>query len=282
MDNVKVADDYKDRLFRMIFNDKEKLLELYNAMNRSDYKDASELQVVTLENAIYLSMKNDVAYVLHDELFLYEQQSTKNANMPLRCLFYASDTYSVLVKDKNIYGTKMLPLPSPTFVVFYNGKQKMDEEGELRLSDAFVKKQEIPNLEVIVKVKNINMGNSRELFEKCRPMRDYMIFVDKVRRYSQEQTIRECMEEDVMADFLKRNRAEVVKMCLYEYDEERQREFDREEGREEGRDAERIEVARRMLKSHKLSYVEVAEIVGLTVEEAKALDTDEAVIDTKG
>ena len=210
-------------------------------MNGSDYKDASELQVVTLENAIYLSMKNDVAYVLHDELFLYEQQSTKNANMPLRCLFYASDTYSVLVKDKNIYGTKMLPPSSPTFVVFYNGKQKMDEEGELRLSDAFVKKQENPNLEVIVKVKNINMGNSRELFEKCRPMRDYMIFVDKVRRYSQEQTledaveqtIRECMEEDVMADFLKRNRAEVVKMCLYEYDEEKQREFDREEGKQE-------------------------------------------------
>ena len=218
MSNVKAAKDYKDRLFRMIFNDKEKLLELYNAMNGSDYKDASELQVVTLENAIYLSMKNDVAYVLHDELFLFEQQSTKNANMPLRCLFYARDTNSVLVKDKNIYGTKMLPLPSPTFVVFYNGKQKMDEEGELRLSDAFVKKQEIPNLEVIVKVKNINMGNSRELFEKCRPMRDYMIFVDKVRRYSQEQpledaverTIRECMEEDVMADFLKRNRAEGI------------------------------------------------------------------------
>ena len=245
--NGNVAKDYKDRLFRMIFNDREKLLELYNAMNGSDYKDASELQVVTLENAIYLSMKNDVAYVLHDKLFLYEQRSTKNANMPLRCLFYASDTYSVLVKDKNIYGTKMLPLPSPTFVVFYNGKQKMDEEGELRLSDAFVKKQENPNLEVIVKVKNINMGNSRELFEKCRPMRDYMIFVDKVRRYSQEQTledaveqtIRECMEEDVMADFLKRNRAEVVKMCLYEYDEEKQREFDREEGREEGREEER-------------------------------------------
>lgn len=77
MSNVKAAKDYKDRLFRMIFNDKEKLLELYNAMNGSDYKDASELQVVTLENAIYLSMKNDVAYVLHDELFLFEQQSTK-------------------------------------------------------------------------------------------------------------------------------------------------------------------------------------------------------------
>ena len=278
MDNVKVADDYKDRLFRMIFNDKEKLLELYNAMNRSDYTDASELQVVTLENAIYLSMKNDVAYVLHDELFLYEQQSTKNANMPLRCLFYASDTYSILVKDKNLYGTKMLPLPSPTFVVFYNGKQKMDEEGELRLSDAFVKKQEIPNLEVIVKVKNINMGNSRELFEKCRPMRDYMIFVDKVRRYSQEQpledaverTIRECMEEDVMADFLKRNRAEVVKMCLYEYDEERQREFDREEGREEGRQELLEEQIRANVKKG-YSKEMIADFLGVDLETTESV-----------
>ena len=278
MSNVKTAKDYKDRLFRMIFNDKEKLLELYNAMNGSDYKDASELQVVTLENAIYLSMKNDVAYVLHDELFLYEQQSTKNANMPLRCLFYASDTYSVLVKDKNIYGSKMLPLPSPTFVVFYNGKQKMDEEWELRLSDAFVKKQENPNLEVIVKVKNINLGNSRELFEKCRPMRDYMIFVDKVRRYSQEQTledavertIRECMEEDVMTDFLRRNKAEVVKMCLYEYDEEKQREFDREEGKEEGRQ-ELLEERIRTNVKKGYSKEMIADFLGVDLETIEAV-----------
>ncbi len=136
-----------------------------------------------------------------------------------------------------------------------------------------MKKQENPNLEVIVKVKNINLGNSRKLFDKCRPMRDYMIFVDKVRRYSQEQTledavertIRECMEEDVMADFLKRNRAEVVKMCLYEYDEERQREFDREEGK--------MELLEELIRSHKLSYEEVAEFAKMTLEEVKALDT---------
>ena len=143
----------------------------------------------------------------------------------------------------------------------------------MRLSDAFVKKQENPNLEVIVKVKNINLGNSRKLFDKCRPMRDYMIFVDKVRRYSQEQTLEdavertiwECIEEDVMANFLKRNRAEVVKMCLYEYDEERQREFDREEGK--------MELLEELIRSHKLSYEEVAEFAKMTVEEVKALDT---------
>ena len=259
-----VAKDYKDRLFRMIFNDREKLLELYNAMNDTDYTDASELQIVTLENAIYMSMMYDVAYVLHDELFLYEQQSTKNANMPLRCLCYVSDSYSALVRDKNIYGTKLLRLPSPTFVVFYNGKQKMEEEGELRLSDAFIKKQGIPNLELIVKVKNINMGNSQELFEKCRPMRDYMIFVGKVRKYSKEkpleeaveQTIRECMEEDVMADFLEKNRAEVMKMCIYEYDEEKQREFDREEGREEERQNTLREKARADEAFRKIAILE--------------------------
>ena len=100
-----------------------------------------------------------------------------------------------------------------------------------------------------------------------------MIFVDKVRRYSQEQTlenavertIRECMEEDVMADFLKKNRAEVVKMCLYEYDEEKQREFDREEGK--------MELLEELVRSHKLSYEEVAEFAKMTVEEVKALDT---------
>lgn len=198
---------------------------------------------MTLENAIYMAMKNDIAYVFHDELFLYEQQATKNENMPLRCLFYVSDSYSALVRNKNIYGNKRIMLPAPTFVVFYNGKQKLEEEGELQLSDAFLKKQLRPNLELIVKVRNINLGNSQELFSKCQSIREYMIFVDEVRRYSEEKTlekainqaIEECLKENVMTDFLKKNKSEVMKVCLYEYDEEKQREWDREEGRAEGR-----------------------------------------------
>lgn len=80
-----VAKDYKDRLFRMIFNDREKLLELYNAMTDTDYTDASELQIVTLENAIYMSMKNDVAYVLHDELFLYDKECQYAVALSVLC-----------------------------------------------------------------------------------------------------------------------------------------------------------------------------------------------------
>lgn len=127
-------------------------------------------------------------------------------------------------------------------MVFYNGKEKLEEEGELRLSDAFEEKLEPPNLELRVKVRNINMGNSKDLFEKCRAIRDYMIFVDKVRKYSQEkkleeaveQTIEECLQENVLADFLRKSKAEVKAVCIYEYDAERQRIFDREEGYEDG------------------------------------------------
>lgn len=90
MAELQVNRQYKDRVFRMIFNSREKLLELYNAMNGTDYEDAEELEIVTLENAVYLAMRNDMAYVFHDELFLYEQQSSKNGNMPLRCLFMSA------------------------------------------------------------------------------------------------------------------------------------------------------------------------------------------------
>ena len=250
--NGNVAKDYKDRLFRMIFNDREKLLELYNAMNGSDYEDASELQVVTLENAIYLSMKNDVAYVLHDELFLYEQQSTKNANMPLRCLFYASDTYSVLVKDKNIYGTKMLPVPSHKFVVFYNGVESMEEREVLKLSGLYQKTSEHAALELETVVLNINIGYNRELMERCKELHDYAEFVGRVREnlksknpllHAVNEAVEYCIRNDILAEFLKKNRSEVIKMSIYEYDAEKvQRQFREqwkqmglEEGRAEGR-----------------------------------------------
>ena len=278
MAELQVNRQYKDRVFRMIFNSREKLLELYNAMNGTDYEDAEELEIVTLENAVYLAMRNDMAYVFHDELFLYEQQSSKNGNMPLRCLFYVSDSYSRMVRGQNLYGSRQIKIPAPTFVVFYNGKDKI-EEGEVLLSDAYSKKMEVPNLELRVKVWNINLGNSEEIYKKSRTMHDYMIFVDKTRRYSEqypleeaiEQTVEECIREGVLRDFLQANRAEVKKMCLYEYDEEQQRKWDREEGRDEGREEGREEekriMAERLLEQKLLPEEKIMEVVGFTVEE---------------
>lgn len=75
--------DYKDSVFRMLFRDRTNLLSLYNAVNQTSYTDPEELAVITLENAVYMNMKNDVAFLMDFRLNLYEHQSTWNPNMPL-------------------------------------------------------------------------------------------------------------------------------------------------------------------------------------------------------
>ena len=156
-------------------------LSLYNAMNDTAYQDPEELVITTLENAIYLGMKNDVSFMICDRLFLYEHQSTKNPNMPLRNLLYVADLYSVLTKDMFLYGELPVAIPEPRFVVFYNGEQKMEERVVLRLSDLYHPRTEHPYLELETLVLNINKGYNAELMEKCRELHDYSVFVALVR-----------------------------------------------------------------------------------------------------
>lgn len=80
---IRVARNHKDRLFRMIFREKKELLSLYNAVNGTFYTNAEDLEIVTLENAIYMNMKNDLAFIMDSYLNLYEHQSTYSPNMPL-------------------------------------------------------------------------------------------------------------------------------------------------------------------------------------------------------
>ena len=112
---------YKDTLFRMIFREKRNLLQLYNALNGTNYTEETDLEIVTLENAIYMNMKNDVAFLLSDRLNLYEHQSTYNPNMPLRDLFYICREYKKLVGQESLYSSTKIQIPSPRFVVFYHG-----------------------------------------------------------------------------------------------------------------------------------------------------------------
>lgn len=239
---AKPARMYKDRVFRMIFKDKEKLLELYNAINETNYQNPEELEVTTLENAIYMSLKNDLSFVLQDYLSLYEHQSTKNSNMPLRNLFYISEVYSNLTKNKNLYGSKLVQIPAPKFVIFYNGTDKMPERMEQRLSEAYLHFEGEPELELCTTVLNINLGCNQQLAEKCRTLWEYMMFVDKIRKYQKEYsltqavefTIAECIKEGILKEFLEKNRAEVKKVSIYEYDEEKHMQMEREDAWEEG------------------------------------------------
>ena len=220
---------YKDRLFRMLFKDKEKFLELYNAMNDTSYDNPKDLIVTTLENAIYMGMKNDVSFLLYDQLLLYEHQSTKNPNIPLRNLFYVANVYSALLKDEDLFSTVRIPIPYPKFVVFYNGKSPMPEKEVLRLSDSYETKKDEIDLELKVLVLNINKGYNNDLMDKCKTLREYMIYTSTVRKYSEslplseavDRAISECIRAGVLKDFLEKNKAEVRSVSIFEYDEEK-------------------------------------------------------------
>lgn len=226
--------EYKSTVFCMIYRDKRKLLELYNAMNHSNYTDSEALEIVTLENAIYMSMKNDLAFIIDMHLYLYEHQSTYNPNMPLRDLLYVANEYQKLVHDASIYASTLVKIPAPRFVVFYNGKEKRPEQEVLKLSDAYHTDELDPELELKVTVLNINSGNNKELMESCRTLREYMQYVNCVRYYTDERgmnlseaveyAVNECIEKGIMADFLRENKAEAVSMSIFEYNEAEEKE----------------------------------------------------------
>ena len=129
--------NYKDTLFRRIFGTPETLLNLYNALNNTTYDDVNDLKIVTLENAIYMNIKNDLACVVDCHLNLYEHQSSINPNMPLRDLLYVAREYEKLFSDKTLYSIKQVKIPAPNFIVFYNGTATQPERLEMKLSDAF-------------------------------------------------------------------------------------------------------------------------------------------------
>ena len=234
--------NYKDSMFRMLYLDKKELLSLYNAVNGTDYTDVESLEINTLQNAIYMNMKNDVSFLFNFQVNLYEHQSTVNPNMPLRDLFYVADLLQNYVKDCNLYGRSLIKIPAPRFIVFYNGREKQPEQRVYKLSDAFSKKQEKPELELIVTVLNINAGNNAEILGRCKTLREYMQYIERVRRYAEqmsideavERAVTECISEGILADFLKRNRAEAIKVSIYEYNEELHLATVRSEGYEDG------------------------------------------------
>ena len=291
--SVKVKRNHKDTLFRMIFSTRENLLSLYNAVNHSHYTDASELEIVTLKNAVYMNMKNDQAFLLDMQLNLYEHQSTWNPNMPLRFLMYVAKEYQMLVRNQTLYASALVKVPTPHFVVFYNGETEQEAETILRLSHSFQQKTDKPELELMVRVLNINLDKKQEVLEACQLLKEYMLLVNKIRRYTDEykdinqaveQAVTECIEENILADFLRKNRAEAIEMCIFEYDAKREKELIRKaeysegmkEGERIGREAGKKEEAERIFKIYQLfraNYTEnqIKEKLGMNVEEVRKI-----------
>ena len=212
------------------------------------------MEVNTLEDVLYLSMKNDVSFLVGGTMNLYEHQSTFNPNMPLRGVFYFSRLYEGYVADNNlmIYHEKRVRLPKPKYIVFYNGTKNQPDSMELRLSDCFENTDnEAPCLECTATMLNINYGHNQELMKHCRRLEEYSIFVQCVREYIQsepsvedalEKAIDTCINQDVLADFLKKHRAEVTNMILTTYDKDLYEKTLKEDAREEGRVEGRAEI----------------------------------------
>lgn len=252
---------YKDRLYKMIFNDKSELLKLYNAINGTHYDDPEMLTITTLDNAIYMTMENDLSFIIDMRLALYEQQSTVNPNLPLRFLMYITDIYSAYTKDMNIYGSKKVQIPLPSFVIFYNGVKSQPDRTEFLLSELFHPTTDQPALELKAVMLNINKGHNQELMNACHTLRDYSEYVARIRTYSAEmpltdaveKAITECIHENILRDFLLKNRAEAKAMSIYEYDEEKTLRMFREEGYEDGERNGKIQATIEMCLEFNLS-----------------------------
>ena len=220
--------NYKDTVFRMLFSDRKNLLSLYNAVSVAHYEDPEMLEIVTLENAIYMGMKNDLAFIIDTDLFLYEHQSTYNPNMPLRDLFYISSEYQKLVDKKSLYSSVLQKIPAPQFIVFYNGTEKRKDSWVNHLSEAFENLPGNPKLELEVLTININEGHNEELMEHCQTLKEYAKYVNCVRKYARELELNEavklavdeCIRNNILSEFLRANKSEVISMSIFEYDKE--------------------------------------------------------------
>ena len=279
--------NYKDTIFRMLFSDRKNLLSLYNAVNQSNYKNPEDLEIVTLENAIYMGIKNDLAFIMDTNLYLYEHQSTYNPNMPLRDLFYICSEYQKLVDKKSLFSSTLQKIPAPNFIEFYNGSTVISDCTELRLSSAFECLTGEPKLELIVTVLNVNEGHNADLMQHCSMLKEYAQYVARVRHYASDmplnqavkRAVDECIREGILAEFLARNRNEVISMSIFEYDKELEekklRKAEYEYGFAEGEKHAAIETAKRMLKTNNFSLEEIAAFSGVSLDDIKILKANQ-------
>ena len=263
---------YSDNVFCLLYSDKKNLLDLYNALNNSSHTDTDNLSITTLKGGVYMKYKNDASFVFSYELYMFEQQSSLNFNMPLRFLHYGSEVYRNIFPNNMLHKRSMLKIPTPHFITFYNGRERMKERIKiLKLSDMFEHPTKHPELELIVTVINLNPAeettdiihsttddnlfdnNTRpainglftdNILNRCKSLRDYMTFVTKVRnkmdlsgldvRASVIEAVDECIKEDILSDFFIKHREEVIDVSIFEYDEEGVMEILREEARTAG------------------------------------------------
>ena len=248
---------YKSTVFALLYEDRNNLMDLYNGLYEEKCTEPEDITVNTLrdedgvQSGIFMKFRNDLSFIFDSYLHLYEHQSSVSDNIPLRMLIYVTVLIKRLVKTKDLYRAKGIDIPTPRFVVFYNGKTDMPVKTELKLSDQFLAKDTDPQLELKVTVYNINTDKGSAVLEKSRTLREYMQFVDMSRealkgKVSEEEkraalnnVMDRCIENGILADILREHREEIIMTSILQYDQEAHEAALYEDGREDGREDER-------------------------------------------
>ena len=296
--------NYKDNTFCALFSEKKNLIELYNALSGSSFDMDTPVEIVTLDNTFFGDRENDLSFIIDNRwIVLAEQQSTLSPNIPLRMLVYVARQYENLAFSRDIYSRKLVKIPTPELYVFYNGTQDAPVEQEMKLSDAFMAECDKIALEVAVKFINVNYEKGAEILKRCKAMEGYSLLLHMIREECEatgelktaiEKCIRKCVEEGIIADFLKEHGGEVMSFLFEKLTREECeaiREADgfeegyakgiekgeasgfakgKTEGYEEGEAAGELKVARAM-KAKGMTTNEICEITGLKPEQAEEL-----------
>jgi hypothetical protein len=279
--------EYKASVFSLLFSEPEVLRELYGAIEGATIDPSVPITINTLENAIFLDRVNDISFVVGEQLvLLFEHQSTINPNMPLRALMYIARVYEKIVnaKDKDsIYTTSKLTVPRPEFIVLYNGTDPSQPDVEtLKLSASFadpaplgLAKNTAPELELTVKVYNINKGRNEHIVRRCEKLNGYSAFIDKIREFEKQNMVLEeavsaavkwCVSNNVLKDFMLIHGSEVISMLVTEWNWDTALEVRERDGLEKGKK----ETAKNALKEGALVEF-VQKITGLDIETIKGL-----------
>jgi hypothetical protein len=241
--------EYKNSVFTTLFDDADKLLELYSALSGCNYGEGTAIEINTLDDVLFMNLMNDISFTVDGKLVvLIEHQSSISENIPLRLLLYIARVYEKIIDKKTVYQQKLMKIPMPEFVVLYNGKSEFPSEKELRLSDAFMsapgRHEKYGNLDLTVRILNINLGHNEGIVNRSATLCGYVTFIGRVREgvekgldldHAITEALKYCEEHDILQPFLTSHASEVINMLTTEFNMEDAIAVWKEEGREEGR-----------------------------------------------
>ncbi|OON99093.1 MAG: hypothetical protein ATN35_00410 [Epulopiscium sp. Nele67-Bin004] len=295
---TKVYPNTNDSFFKKIYEDKAELVSLCRGLTGRDDITEADITVTTLKetNAIYVQIRNDLSFIIGADIFLVEQQSKVNPNMPVRQGSYYFNTLSELFGNAVFHSTTKKQIPRPILITFVNGNPKGISSEIIKLSDMFepnikddkqglIKIDDIYQsyIEVCVQVVYLNHPDNEKFLDTIPSLKGYAIFTQSLKHYqSKGHTKEEAVElaidytinQQLLVSLLLKEREGVKSMVMAQITQEEWDTFKfaegkaegKEEGKAEGRNEGKIEM---LYKDFSFSPNEIADKLKLSLTEVE-------------